>query len=65
MMIGGFFDARHPGWSDADMDWFEAFLEEQDVDIMAWAFKAQDVPARWQGTMMDMLTLLDFVEVVR
>jgi antitoxin CptB len=65
MMVGGFFDARHGSWSDADMDWFEVFLEEQDVDIMAWAFKAQEVPVRWQGAMMDALMLLDFVEVVR
>jgi antitoxin CptB len=61
MMIGGFFDARHAGWTDADIDWFEEFLEEQDVDIMAWAFKAQDVPERWQGTMIKDLMRLDFV----
>ena len=37
LMIGGYFDAHSASWSDADMDWFETFLEEQDVDIMAWA----------------------------
>ena len=61
MMIGGFFDARSAGWDEAAMDWFEAIIEEQDVDIMAWAFKAQPVPAQWQGPMMDDLMRLDFV----
>ncbi len=63
MMIGGFFNARHASWSDADIDWFEAFIEEQDVDIMGWAMKAQPVPPQWQGAMMDDLMQLDFVSV--
>ena len=37
MLIGGYFDRWHDGWGEAEMDWFEALLEEQDVDIMAWA----------------------------
>ena len=37
MLIGGFFDRQHGGWGEAEMAWFEALLEEQDVDIMAWA----------------------------
>ena len=62
MMIGGFFDARSARWGEAEMDWFEAIIEEQDVDIMAWAFKAQPVPPQWQGPMMDDLMRLDFVK---
>jgi antitoxin CptB len=62
MMIGGFFDQAHAGWSDAELDWFEAFLEEQDVDIMAWAIGTQPVPTRWQGEMMQALKKLDFIE---
>ena len=37
LLIGGFFDRHHAGWDEAEIDWFEALLEEQDVDIMAWA----------------------------
>lgn len=65
MLIGGFFDAHHTRWSAAEIDWFEAFLEEQDVDIMAWAMGAQPVPAAWAGPMMVRLQALDFVDVAR
>ncbi len=65
MMVGGYFDARHALWSESDIDWFERFIEEQDVDIMAWAFKAQPIPDHWQGAMMDALIALDYVELPR
>ncbi len=63
MMLGGFFDNASAGWSDRDIDWYEDLLEEQDVDIMAWAMGAQAVPSRWQGAMMTALTKLDFIKV--
>ena len=62
MMIGGFFDANHDGWSEADMDWFEALLEEQDADVMGWAIGTLPVPARWQGEMMRRLQSLDYIK---
>ncbi|MBX3593095.1 succinate dehydrogenase assembly factor 2 [Sphingomonas sp.] len=65
LMIGGFFDARAATWGEDQIDWFEALLEEQDVDIMAWAMGTQPVPARWEGPMMDDLKTLDFVPVSR
>ena len=39
----------HDGWDEAEIDWFEALLEEQDVDIMAWAIGTAAVPTRLQG----------------
>ncbi|MGK6319656.1 succinate dehydrogenase assembly factor 2 [Sphingomonas sp. DT-204] len=65
LMIGGFIDAHAAGWSDADIAWFEAFLEEQDVDIMAWAMGAQPVPERWEGSMMTALKTLGYVPIAR
>jgi antitoxin CptB len=62
MLIGGYFDRHHQGWSDAEMDWFEALLEEQDVDIMAWAIGTLPVPARWHGAMLTRLTTLDYIQ---
>lgn len=62
-MIGGYFDARHAGWGAAELDWYEAFLEEQDVDIMAWAMGVQAVPAQWQGPMMTNLQKLDYIKI--
>lgn len=64
-MIGGFFDAHHARWSDAELAWFEALLEEQDVDIMAWAIGTADAPERFRGSMLDALKKLDFVRVHR
>jgi antitoxin CptB len=61
MMIGGFFDVHSEHWSDAEMDWYENFLEEQDVDIMAWAMGTQTVPEKWAGPMMDSFRKLDYL----
>jgi antitoxin CptB len=63
MMLGGFFDAYAATWDEAGVAWFEALMEEQDVDIMAWAMRAQPVPEAWQGPMMDALMRLDFIGV--
>ena len=62
MLVGGYFDRWHESWSDAEMDWFEAFLEEQDVDILAWAMGTAAVPERWQGEMMNRLQALDYIQ---
>lgn len=65
MMVGGYFDKASADWDDAALDWFEALLEEQDVDIMAWAMGVQPVPPQWQGPMMDALRRLDYIKVER
>ena len=62
LLIGGYFDRWHSLWSDAEADWFEALLEEQDVDILAWAMGTAAVPERWQGEMMRRLQSLDYVK---
>ncbi|MFM9853581.1 MAG: succinate dehydrogenase assembly factor 2 [Sphingomonadaceae bacterium] len=61
MMIGHFFDAHGADWGEAEIDWFEAFLEEQDVDIMAWALGTQPVPERWTGPQMAAFCKLDYL----
>jgi antitoxin CptB len=60
-MIGSFSAAYAHSWNEDDFAWFEAFLEEQDVDIMAWGLGTADVPAKWQGHMMDAFKKLDFL----
>jgi antitoxin CptB len=62
IMIGGFFDAHHLTWSEAEMDWFERLLEEQDVDIMAWALGTQDVPEAYAGAMMTELKTVNYIK---
>jgi antitoxin CptB len=63
MLIGGYFDRWHETWDEAEIGWFEALLEEQDVDILAWAMGAADVPARWDGPMMNRLQALDYIRL--
>jgi antitoxin CptB len=62
MLLGGYFERWHQAWDDADIAWFEALLEEQDADILAWAMGSAAVPARWAGTMMTRLQALDYVK---
>jgi len=64
-MIGGFFDQHHAGWSEAEMAWFEALLEEDDVDVMAWALGTAAVPPHYQGAMMEAMKRLDYVHIHR
>ena len=65
MMIGGYFDAHHSAWSEAEADWFAALLAEQDVDIMAWGIGTLPVPERFEGPMMDAFRKLDFIKVAK
>jgi antitoxin CptB len=61
-MIGGFFDAHGENWGGEEMGWFEALLEEQDVDIMAWAIGTAPPPERFEGPMMRRLQHLDYIK---
>ena len=65
MMIGGFFDAHHASWNAEDRALFSAILEEQDVDIMAWAIGTAEPPKRFAGPMIDSLKRLDYIRVAR
>ena len=65
LMIGGFFDRHHDAWGPAERAWFAALLDEQDVDIMAWAIGTAEAPERFQGPMLDALQILDFVRIAR
>lgn len=63
LLIGGFFDLHAPGWGDAEIDLFEALIEEQDVDIMAWAIGTDVCPAHYEGSVMGALKVLNYVPV--
>jgi antitoxin CptB len=65
MMIGGFFDAYHASWDSYDRALFSAMLEEQDVDIMAWAIGTAEPPERFEGPMIESLKRLDYIRVAR
>jgi antitoxin CptB len=40
-------------------------LEEQDVDIMAWASGTAEAPERYQGPMLHALQKLDYIPISR
>ena len=61
MMVGGFFDAHHLAWTPEEFDWFEALIEEQDVDIMGWAIGSIACPPEWDGPMMQAMRSINYV----
>lgn len=61
MLVGGFADRYLASMNHAEFAWFEALLEEQDVDILAWAFGTQEPPPGLCGPMMDRLKALDYI----
>ena len=65
LLVGGFFDAHHETWDADERARFAAMLEEQDVDIMAWAHGTAEVPERYQGPMIEALKKLDYIRIAR
>jgi antitoxin CptB len=65
LMIGGFFDAHHASWSADQRATFATMLEEQDVDIMAWALGTAEAPERFKGPMIEALRKLDYIRISR
>jgi antitoxin CptB len=65
MLIGGFFNAHHASWSTDECTLFDAMLEEQDVDIMAWAHGTAEPPERFQGPMVQALKRLNYIRIAR
>ena len=64
-MIGGFYDRYHAGWGEDDLAWFEALLDEDDVDVMAWALGSQPPPEHLAGDLLATMQKLDYVEIPR
>ncbi len=62
-MFGGYFDTYHAQWDEDGLAWFEALLDRDDVDVMAWALGTQDVPAEFAGQQMDAMRKLDYVKI--
>ena len=60
-IVGGFFDRFAATWGEPDIAWYEALMDEQDVDIIGWAMGTIAVPARVDGPMMRAMQQLDYV----
>ena len=64
-MIGGFFDRYHASWGEAELTWFEALLDADDVDVMAWALGTQAPPDHIAGDQLAAMQKLDYVDIPR
>ena len=64
-MIGCYFDSYSATWDEPAMAWFERLLDEDDVEIMAWALGTAEVPAAYTGPQMDVMRCLDYVTIPR
>ena len=63
MMVGGFFDRFSDRWDDTEISWYEMLMDEQDVDIMAWASGAATPPAHMAGPMLTAMQRLDYIPI--
>ncbi len=64
-MIGCYFDRFHTEWGEGEAAWFEALIEEDDVDILGWALGTLSVPEEFAGPMMQRMKQLDYVDIPR
>jgi antitoxin CptB len=60
-MVGGFFDHHSADWGLVQFEWFERLIDEQDVDIMAWALGTAEPDPAFAGPLMDLMMQLDFI----
>ncbi len=65
LLIGGFFDRHGRSWTEAQVAWFETLIDEQDVDIMAWAIGTAAAPAHYEGEMMQAMRALDYIPIAK
>ena len=65
LLVGGFFDSHHASWGEVERATFAEMLEEQDVDIMAWAHGTAEPPERFEGPMIDALKQLNYIRIAR
>ena len=64
-VIGGFFDRHHAAWSESELALAEALIEEDDAEILGWAFGTTPVPERYAGPLGDAIRRLDYVNIPR
>jgi antitoxin CptB len=64
LLVGGFADRWLAEMDAAGFAWFETLLEEQDVDILAWAFGKTEAPDGLKGPWMERLMQLDYIRLV-
>lgn len=57
LILGPFADEHVSTFTDADLDWFEALLDQPDQDIYDWVLDRKPVPAHLDGENMRKLKI--------
>lgn len=55
LILGPFADRHVSDFSEAELDWFEAILNEADQDLYGWILEREPTPAAFDGPLMDRL----------
>ncbi len=62
-LVGGLFNTYQDQWGEAELQWFERLIDEQDVDILNWAFGRSDPPDHLAGPMLAVMRRLDYIDI--
>ena len=60
-MVSPYFDQCSAAWGEVEYEWFERLIDEEDVDIMAWALGTAPPDPAFAGPLMDQLMQLNFI----
>jgi|SRR5690349_6699567 len=55
LILGPFADSHVSTFSAAELDWFEALLEQPDQDLYGWILEREATPAEFDGPLMNKL----------
>jgi antitoxin CptB len=55
LILGPFADRHVPGFTDAELVWFEEILDQPDQDLYSWILEREPTPAAFDGPLMDRL----------
>lgn len=52
LILGPFADKYVPTFTQSQLDWFEALLEQPDQDLYGWILEREPTPAEFDGDLM-------------
>ena len=55
LILGPFADEHVSTFTEAELDWFEALLNQEDQDLYGWILEREPTPAAFDGPLMDRL----------
>lgn len=55
LILGPFADKHVSGFSETELDWFEALLEVPDQDLYGWILEREPTPTEFDGPLMNQL----------